>query len=911
MSKKLWMVLAGLILLLGSAGPAPAGDQGPGPLDQILAGLPFRALGPYRAGSWVTCFAVPDSPARDHWHTFYVGARNGGLWKTVNNGTTFEPVFDGHDYLSIGAVALAPTDQRIVWVGTGEAYNARSSHRGDGVYKSLDAGKTWQFVGLRDSQHIARIVIHPANPDIVYVASMGHLFTPNAERGVFKTIDGGRTWTKALFINDNVGVIDLTLDPRSPDTLYAAAYEKYRRAWTFEESGPDSAIYKTTDGGGTWTKLTAGLPTGNIGRIGLDIYDRDSNILYALIENGNPRPATPQELEREKRFGRPAAEYVVGSSLYRSEDAGATWKRMSPEGKDLSGKAAYSFNMVRIDPKDDTKVYITGVALGVSTDSGRTWLNLDWPPTTFATMFGDVRTVWVDPQDSDHLLIGSDGGVHVTYDGGETVDHYNNLPLGEFYAIGLDMADPYNIYGGLQDHDSWKGPSNGWSGEVTISDWVTVGEGDGMYNVIDWETGRWVYNCREFGNHTRLDQELGVLERIAPRRPKGQPPLRYNWTPPIAMSPFNSEVIYTGAQVVLRSMHRGDDWQEISPDLTTDDPVKTHGHNNVTFCTITTLAESPLRPGLLWVGTDDGKVWLTRDGGGKWTDVTANVARAGGQADYWVSRVLPSARDEGTAYVAKTGFRVDDSRPMLYKTTDFGATWREITAGLPRFCVNVVVEDRRNPDLLFCGTDGGVWVSIDAGTTWTAFRSNMPSIPVNDLRVHPRENDLVVGTYGRGLYIADISPLQEVTAQTLGQDIHVFDIKPTAQHDYYSMGTNYKLLGDREPATPNQPDDILVRYYLKSTLKDKVKVTVSELSGETVAVLEGKSEAGFQAVAWRLDRQAKPGEEPPSFGRWRARRVDPGTYVVTVEAGGQKFTKKAVVRDRRGWSVGPFPVSIK
>jgi photosystem II stability/assembly factor-like uncharacterized protein len=907
MTKKFSIAL--LLLLFLASLSAFAADQ-TGMLDKILGSLAFRGLGPYRAGSWVTCFAVPESPLKDHLYTFYVGARNGGLWKTVNNGTTFEPLFDGHEYLSIGAVALAPSNPDIVWVGTGEAHNARSSHHGDGVYKSTDAGKTWTCMGLRDSQHIARIVIHPKNPDIVYVAAMGHLFTPNQERGLFKTTDGGKSWIKALFINDQVGVIDLAMNRDNPGVLYAATYEKYRHAWTFEQGGPASGIYKTTDGGATWKKLGGGLPTGTIGRIGLDIYARNSNILYALVENGNSRPATKEELDREKRFGRPAAEYVVGSAMYRSDDAGATWKRMSAENKDLSGKAAYSFNMVRVDPNDDTKVFITGVALGQSTDSGKTWVNLDWPPVTFASMFGDVRTAWIDPQNSNRMLIGSDGGVHVTYDGGKTIDHFNNLPLGEFYAVGLDMADPYNIYGGLQDHDSWKGPSNGWSGEVGIGDWVTVGGGDGMYNVIDPENGRWVYNCREFGSHGRLDQEQGIRTDIAPRREKGKPPYRYNWETPIAMSPHNREVIYTGAQVLLRSMHRGDNWQEISPDLTTNDPVKIKGRNNVTFCTLTTIAESPVTPGLIWVGTDDGKVWVTRDGGANWKDVTLNVAKAGGPADDWVTRVHPSARFEGTAYVAKTGFRNDDGRPFLYKTTDFGATWTAITSGLPDFQVNVVFEDRKNPDLLFAGTDCGVFVSIDAGRNWSRFKSNLPSIPVKDLLVHPRENDLVVATYGRGLFIADVSPLQELKPSVLAEDIHVFEIRPRAQRMIAVWG-NYKLYGDRELATPNEPDTVVIPYYLKSALKDKVKVTVSDSHGEVIYKLEGKSEAGYQTVEWDITRQPKPGEEPTGFGEWRASLCDPGEYVVTVEAGGQKFTRKAVVKDRTGWSVGPFPVRIK
>jgi photosystem II stability/assembly factor-like uncharacterized protein len=912
MIRKISLAVVCILWLTSVLAPVCGAEPAAPALDKILEGLTFRGLGPYRAGSWVTCFAVPESPLKDHLYTFYVGARHGGLWKTINNGTTFEPVFDGHDCLSIGAVALAPSNPDIVWVGTGEAHNARSSHRGDGVYKSTDAGKTWECLGLRDTHHIARIVIHPTNPDIVYTAAMGHLFTPNAERGVFKTTDGGRHWTKVLFLDENVGAIDLVLNRRDPDILYAAAYEKYRRPWTFEESGPRSGIHKSTDGGLTWTKLEAGLPAGKIGRIGLDIYDKNPDILYALVENANMRPATKDEAERDAKRGLAPQERMIGSQMYRTDDAGANWKRMSPEGLDLSGKAAYSFNVVRVDPNNDAKVFITGVSLAQSDDSGKTWVNLGWPPSTFASMFGDVRTVWIDPQNSNRLLIGSDGGVHMTYDAGKTIDHFRNLPLGEFYAVGVDMEDPYNIYGGLQDHDSWKGPSNGWSGAVTIADWVTVGGGDGMYNVVDWENGRYVYNCREFGSHGRLDQTLGIRENIAPRRPKGQPPYRFNWTPPIALSPHNSQIVYTGAQVLLRSLHRGDDWQEISPDLTSNDPVKTKGRNNVTFCTITTVAESPVKPGLIWVGTDDGKVWITRDGGVNWREVTQNIAAAGGPADYWVSRVHPSARFEGTAYVAKTGFRNDDGRPFLYKTADFGSTWTAVTSGLPDFPVNVVFEDRKNSDLIFAGTDVGVFVSLDAGNSWTRFKSNLPSVPVKDLVVHPRENDLVVATYGRGAFIADASPIQELNPKALGEDIYVFDIKPRVQRMLAVWG-NYGLYGDREPATPNESDAVVIRYFLKNTLKDKVKVTVSDLSGEVLHTLDGKSEAGFQAVEWNMTRQPKKGEEPASFeyGDWGSGWVNPGEYVVTLEAGGRKFVRKAVIRERRGWSIGPFPVKIK
>ncbi|TFG56922.1 MAG: hypothetical protein E4H35_04355, partial [Candidatus Aminicenantes bacterium] len=581
----------------------------------LLKGFTYRALGPYRAGSWVTSFAVPDSPSRDHLYTLYVGTRNGGVWKTTNNGTTFEPVFDGQPKLSIGDVAVVPSDSNIVWVGTGEAYCARSSNSGDGVWKSVDAGKTWTNMGLADSHHIARVVIHPTNPDVVYVAAMGHLFSPNAERGLFKTTDGGKSWQKVLYVNDKIGAVDLVMVQSSPDILYAAMYDKVRLPWHYELGGPESAIYKTTDAGKTWARLGGGLPTGRIGRIGLDVYQKNPDILYAVVENGNRRPPTAQEAEQDKRRNAPPAPRTAGNEVFRTDDGGKSWRKVNAGYEAALNKAPYSFNQLRLDQNDTETVYITGQSLASTNDGGKTWKGLDWPSDgVMPRAFGDWRVMWVDPLDSNRLIFGSDGGVNISYDRGKTSHHAYNLPLTEFYAIGVDMEDPYNIYGGLQDHDSWKGPSNGWAGEITLTDWVTVGGGDGMYNCVDPTDSRWLYNNREMGSMWRLDQKTGVQTSITPQRPAEAPPPRFNWTPPIALSPHNPSIVYTGAQVVFRSLDRGDHWQEISPDLTTNEDAKQHGEGFISYCTLTTLAESPVAPGVIWTGSDDGKVQVTRDG---------------------------------------------------------------------------------------------------------------------------------------------------------------------------------------------------------------------------------------------------------------------------------------------------------
>ncbi len=866
----------------------------PALLEQVInTGFTYRNLGPFRAGAWVSDIAVPETPAKAHLYTFYVAARNGGVWKTTNNGTTFTPVFEGKEVASIGALAVAPSNSEIVWVGTGDASCTRSANPGNGVYKSLDGGATWQHVGLRDSQHIARVVIHPTNPDTVYVAAMGHLFSTNEERGVFKSTDGGATWKKVLYVNERTGVVDLVLDGSNPNTLYAATYDCLRHPWRLEDGGPGSGIYKTTDGGAHWNKLAGGLPEGLIGRIGLDLYQKNPKILYAVIDNRNKSSEPPPS-------GAPNSERLIGGEVYRTDDGGLNWHKMNSARDDVGRKTGYAFNQLRVDPNNVDRIFVTGGSIASSEDGGKTWAGLAGPQgnRVFRRAFGDFRTLWIDSQNSDRMMAGSDGGVCVSYDAGKTCDHLANLPLGEVYALTVDMDDPYNVYAGLQDHESWKGPSNGWSGSVGLADWMTVGIGDGMYNQVDPTDSRWVYNTQEFGRPGRYDQKTRTRKLIVPNRPTGQPLLRFNWVAPIRLSPHDPKTLYAGAQVLLRSRDRGDHWEEISPDLTTNDPNKISAPGAaIQHCTIVTISESPATAGVIWVGTDDGKVQVTKNAGTNWTDVTANVAKAGGPEDAWVTRVFASNANPGTAYVAKSKNRQDDFRPFLYRTTDYGATWTSIASNLPDRTINVIFEDYKNPELLFVGSDAGVYVTIDGGAHWFSMKGNMPTVPVTDLTIQPRESDLVVGTYGRGIWITNIAVLREFNDSVVSEDVHFFPVQPRSRRNEGAVG-NYRLLGDRQVVTPNEPNGLALLYYLKEPAKEKVTLTVSSATGTTVRTLEGTGKAGINRAVVPLggfnfqqtsdgDSRPRPPAEP--------REIAPGDYQVTLKVGEKQLTQAARV----------------
>jgi photosystem II stability/assembly factor-like uncharacterized protein len=867
--------LAALATALRAQSPAPSLSE------DNLAGFAYRALGPYRAGSWIADIAVPEAPQKSHLYTFYVAVRYGGVWKTTNNGTTFEPVFDRQDVTGIGCLAIAPSNESVVWVGTGDASSVRVAYPGDGVYKSTDGGKTWQQMGLRDSHHIARIVIHPANPDIVYVAAMGHLWSTNQERGVFRTSNGGKTWAKVLYVDDRTGAIDLVLNRRQPDTLYAAMYDVQRRPWKLIEGGTGSGIHKTTDGGRTWTKLTGGLPASQ-GRIGLDIFQKSPDVLYAVTENFARRPATDDEAKRDKARGIEPQPRNVGGEVYRTADGGRTWKKVNADRDDVSSKAGYSFNQIRIDPNDERRLIINCDSLLNSEDGGRTWKGLTWESRSlFAKGFGDFRTMWIDPQNSDRWIVGSDGGVQISYDAGKTCDHYANIPGGEFYNITVDMEHPYRIYGGMQDHDSWRGPIDGSAGRVGPEDWVTVGDNDGMYNRVDPHDSRWVYNTFQWGGHYRLDQKTRTRTSIAPRRASGQPPLRWNWTPPLELSPFNSRIIYTGAQVLFRSVDQGDHWEEISPDLTGNDASKiSPPGSTVQYCTITSISESPATPGVIWVGTDDGKVQVTRNHGAAWTDVTATLAAAGAPDYYAVTRVVASRTAPGTAYVTKNGRRFDEFTPVVMKTTDLGATWTSLAGNLADRAVDVIVEDVNDPEILYIGTNRGVFVSLVGGTRWTPLKGNMPTVPVTDLVIHPRERDLIVATFGRGLYVADTRWLAEAKLGAFDDESHFFAVAPRAAPPAGAIG-NYELYGDRHLLVPND-DGLNLDYFLKMRSDAKARITIADAAGKELHTLEGTANAGLNRATWDMTGA-------------RGRVVDPGEYTVTIEVGGRKLAQKVRV----------------
>jgi photosystem II stability/assembly factor-like uncharacterized protein len=915
------------ILILALAGLVPAGleaqarakAKAPAPLEMgaVLKGLKFRSIGPTQQSGRFVDFAVPAQKP----HTFYAAAASGHLWLTENNGQTFEPLFENENVYSIGDIAVAPSAPDVLYLGTGEANNSRSTYWGDGVYKSVDAGKTWTNVGLKESHHIGRIVVHPTDPQVVYVAALGHLYSENPERGLYKTTDGGKTWAQVLGVEADgraVGVVDVVMDPSDPQTLFAASYDRFRKPWTFGLGGPGSGIHKTTDGGKTWTKLAGGLPGGILGRIGLAVYAKNPKVLYAAIENANKPGMSAEDRWKEILEGKSSAGMIDGE-VYRSDDAGATWVKVSPEKRSVGGNPGYYYGQIIVDPNDDKVVYILSVGVLASRDGGKTWIS----PFQFG---GDNHALWIDPKDSRHMLLGYDHGLGVTWDGGKSWYHPDFLPLAQFYAIDYDLSHPYRVAGGLQDNGSLMGPSTkpgaGGGGfgrraaggpPIRLEDWLSLGGGDGMYNVFDRTTNRTIYTESQFGPLSRLDLVTGESKSIAYARQK--PETRWNWCSPILVSAHNSDVVYHCGNVVVMSANRGESWIEISPDLTTNDPAKLTvggkgGDGNIQYCTITTFDESPLLPGVLWAGTDDGNVWVTRDNGKAWTKLNDRIP---GQPGYWVSRVAASPSDPGTAYVSYTGFRNDDFRPFLYKTADYGATWTSIAAGLPEGPVNVVREDPRNPALLFVGTDFGVFASIDGGRTWTRMSANLPTQPVHDLKVHPREADLIVATHGRGAYIADIKPLQELTAEVLAKDVHLFAVEPKVRW----IGRDLRESSSSNFAGESEAPGVPISYTLRTKPRE-VKVRI--LAGTAMLnEIAGTSEIGLNTVVWDMTGRRERTPDEKKAAQEGARRLrdmgyggaagdldftsfplPPGDYQVVLIVDGKTLTTTAtVLRDPR------------
>ena len=792
--------------------------------NSIVKNISFRNIGPTVMSGRVTDLAVnPKNPSH-----FYVAYATGGLWETTNNGNSFNPIFDNQIVITIGDIEV-DWEKDIIYVGTGEKNSSRSSYSGNGIYKSSNGGKNWEHLGLDDSHHIGRIVLHPDNSDIIWVASLGHLYSENSDRGVYKSIDAGKTWNKTLFVNNRTGAIDIVIDPSNPDILYSAMWEKDRKAWDFDGSGIGSGIYKSVDGGSSWLEVsggTSGFPdTRGTGRIGLDISISNPNIVYAILDNQDRKPKdedvsnegltkdsfreiseedflkiSDKDLDaflKQNRFPRdynaikvkelvrngmisPYAlvEYledsnsmlfdtpVIGAEVYSSEDSGVTWKKVNEDELNrLYFSYGYYFGEIRVDPQDPAKLYVLGVPLLKSIDFGKTWESID-----FDNMHGDHQALWVNPNRSGHLIAGNDGGLNISYDDGENWLKYNSTSVGQFYDINVDMKTPYNVYGGFQDNGVWMGPSNyvaslRWHSSGSYP-WKSIYGGDGMQTEVDLRDNETVYTGSQFGNYSRVNTRTGERKRITPSHKLGERPYRWNWETPIYLSRHNQDILYMGSNKFHRSLDQGNNFETLSGDLT-NGGIK----GNVSYGTLTTIIESSIRYGLIYVGSDDGLIHVSKDGGFSWKNISGSLPEK-----MWVSGIYPSNFHQNRVYVSLNGYRWDNFDAMIYVSDDYGINWSKIGHNLPKEHVNVNIEDLENAKLVDVGTDHGVYASLDYGNKFFAFSSGLSNSPVHDLVIHPREKDLVVGTHGRSIYVAGVKHLQMLNEKILIKNLHLFKI---------------------------------------------------------------------------------------------------------------------------------------
>ncbi|HMO39378.1 MAG TPA: glycosyl hydrolase [Saprospiraceae bacterium] len=904
----------------------------------LLNGIEWRSIGPTIMSGRVTDIDVsPTDPTH-----FYVAYASGGLWKTVNNGHSFTPLFDQEMAMTIGDIAV-DWARNTIWVGTGEVNSSRSSYAGTGIFKSTNGGKTWQHLGLGESHHIGRIILHPTNPDIAWVAVLGHLYSPNKERGVYKTTDGGKTWKQTLFVNENAGAVDLIMEPSNPRVLYAAAWERERRAWNFVEGGQGTGIYKSTDGGDTWKLLTnasSGFPQGElVGRIGLSAYKgKGQTVLYAAVDNYNLRPkADPdpdvvtREMLREmstedflklpkyqvaeylqsngfprtysadkvidmvkKNEIKPVAlvEYVedansillsstvIGLEIYKSTDGGKTWAKTHKDLLDAYSSYGYYFGMVHVSPVNPNKVYTYGVPILRSDDGGKTWINIDND-----NVHADHHALWINPRREGHLINGNDGGLNISYDDGKTWIKCNTPPVGQFYAVAVDMAKPYNVYGGLQDNGVWMGPSNyrsntGWHASGQYPYKSLLG-GDGMQVAVDTRDNATVYTGFQFGNYSRINTKTNERKRITPQPQLGERPLRWNWQSPIHLSIHNQDILYMGSNKLHRSFNQGDDFTEISADLT-----KGGRKGDVAFGTLTTIHESPLKFGLLYTGSDDGLVHFSPDGGHTWRNVTAGLPQ-----DMWVSRVQASAHVESRVYVALNGYRWDDFTSYLYVSEDYGKTWRKIGNDLPLEPVNVVREDPANANILYVGTDHGLYVSVNRGINFMLWNKGLPAAPVHDLVIQNRDKEILVGTHGRSLYTGNIRELQQLTAELMDKPLVIFNIEKQRHNPRWGFSSWW---GELKPA---------VKIPLYANSAGKINGTVSTAAGLPMATFTAEVQPGLNYPEYdlsfeealledynqSLNEKRKPDEKPlrvtkADNGKYYLHK---GTYKLLIEKDGQ------------------------
>ncbi len=921
--------------------------------DPLLKPFRFRSIGPAAMGGRIDDIAVVEGdPA-----TMYVGYATGGVWKTTNNGTTWTPVFDTYSVCSIGTVAVDQKNSDVVWVGTGEANNRQSSSFGDGVYKSIDGGKTFTNVGLRATQSIARIVVDPKRSDTVYVAAVGHLFGPNVERGLYKTTDGGKTWKLVKSIDADTGFTDVVIDPDDTDTLYAASYQRRRVPWGFNGGGPGSAIWKTTDGGRSWRRLSGGgLPTGLLGRIGLAVSRSNPKVVYAQIEVGasagtggnvtpEGKPLDPGAPRvggrRQQATGEPAPPPdPARSGVWRSDDKGKTWRIVNNN----NDRPMY-YSKIRVDPTNPEVVYTMGAPFHKSVDGGKT------VQVVQGIAHSDHHALWIDPADPNHLVLGNDGGLDISYDQGETWEFVNTVPVGQFYAVSADMRKPYWICGGLQDNGSWCGPSAKRNPlGILNSDWFRIGGGDGFYTQQDPLNYRVIYVESQDGNVQRLDLGTGRTVSIRPRAARRAPPAeasgqgqappptgfgpptgtnivppppegeqyRFFWNTPVVLSPYNPNIVYVGANRFFRSYDRGDTWIG-SPDLTKsisrferpimgvpgDAPMASKHDGAGAYSSIVTISESPVQPGVIWAGTNDGNLQLSRDGGDTWTNVADRVPGVPPEAH--VSRVEASHFEAGTCYVSFDNHRLDDLTPYVYVTRDFGGTWTSIAANLPAWGnVNVVREDRKNQNLLFVGTEFGLFVSLDGGREWKRFMNGMPVVRIDDILIHPRDNDLIVGTHGRSLYVLDdIGPLQQMSDAVRSAAVHLFDPRPAVAWAT-DVTQTITVGGAKHFRGENPPPGVAVTYYLKAAPQAEVVIRIQDVTGRVVRTLDGSRQPGLNRVQWNLrgTPPQRPSGAPPAAaagaggpGGFAGPSVPPGEYLLVLSAADQELRTKLVIEE--------------
>jgi photosystem II stability/assembly factor-like uncharacterized protein len=830
----------------------------------LFSSLPWQHLGPTNISGRATDVAVAEP--RGQTYTMYVGTAGGGVWRTVNEGVTWTPVFDDQITTSIGDIAIAPSDPDQVWVGTGEANIFRSSHAGAGIYKSTDAGDSWTHMGLTETQTIARIVVHPTNPDVVWVAASGHEYRDNPDRGLYKTTDGGRSWDRVLFVDDMTGAIDVVIHPEDPETLYAATWQRRRAPFNDPRNEPaftgsddpfgGSGVWKTTDGGETWRQINDGLPAARYrGRIGIDVARSQPETVYAFVDNYEiSREAEPGATDS---YGRPRGGIIRGATVFRSDNGGRSWRQTSENNEymeGLGGTYGWVFGQMRVDPNNADRIYVMGLRLNVSEDSGKTFRSL-------TGMHGDHHGLYIDPYNSDYLVNTNDGGAYVSYDGGENWRFFVEISAVTFFNVNYDMGEPFRVYGSVQDHGSYAGVVDLGDGRHAIPaiEWEGAPGGEGSHHAIDPRDPSIVYSAGFYGSLSRTNVDTDESVSIMPLPDPGEPPLRGQWLAHFIVSPHDPNTIYHGMNFVFRSTNRGDDWLRISPDLSHNDPDRL---GDIQFQTITALAESPITQGLLYAGTDDGRVHVMRSPMDEWTEISRGL-----HPDRFTSEIVASAYDESTVYVTQNGRRNDDFAAYVWRSTDYGASWESIAHNLPFGPVNIIREDPKNENVLYVGTDFGVYVSLNRGDEWQTLPGDLPSAFVHDLVIHPRDDIMVIATHGRGMFALDVRQLQRLTPAVIAEPVHMFD----AEAGVVSGGGR----------GGGQARSAYVHYWLGTDAE--VTLEIQDEDGGMVNVLVAPGSAGLHMAEWTLERM---GEGAAGRGGFRRRNlVEPGEYraVLTVD----------------------------